>query len=148
MTVAVRTSRVLGVDLGSRRIGLAVSDPSRIIASPHSVVTRSGDLAVDHRRVAEVAAETEAGLLVVGLPLSLSGHDGPAARAARDEAAALAVAVGLPVETFDERFTTVTAQRALLAGGVRRADRKAMVDKVAAAVMLQSWLDRKAGAPS
>ncbi|MGH9156364.1 MAG: Holliday junction resolvase RuvX [Acidimicrobiales bacterium] len=138
-------ARVLGVDLGWRRIGLAVSDPCGIIASPHSVVVRSGDASLDHRRVADVAVEVEAGLVVVGLPLSLSGADGPAARAAREEASALAAVVGLPVETSDERFTTVTAQRALVAGGVRRSDRKGLVDKVAAAVMLQSWLDRRAG---
>lgn len=143
MRAGVTVARVLGVDLGSRRIGLAVSDPSGTIASPHSVVTRCGDVAADHRRVAEVAVEVEAELLVVGLPLSLSGDEGPAARAARDEAGALATVTGLAVETADERFTTVTAQRVLVAGGVRRSARKAVIDKVAAAVMLQSWLDRR-----
>lgn len=141
MSVGITMGRVLGVDLGARRIGLAVSDLTGTIASPHSVVTRSGDPAADHRRVAEVASEVEAGMIVVGLPLSLSGADGPAARAAREEAVALAAATGLPVETADERFTTVTAERALVAGGVRRSARKALVDKVAAAVLLQSWLD-------
>jgi len=149
MSVEMTGARVLGVDLGSRRIGLAVSDPTGTIASPHSVITCSGDPAADRRRVAEVAAEVEAQLVVVGMPLSLSGRDGPASRAAREEATALGAATGLPVETADERLTTVTAERALVAGGVRRAARKERVDKVAAAVMLQSWLDGRprSGAP-
>jgi len=133
--------RALGVDLGSRRIGLAVSDATGTLASPHSVLERSGDEAADHAAVAAVAAEVGARVLVVGLPLSLSGRDGPAARAARREAAALAHGTGLAVELLDERFTTVTAGRALRAGGGRRAARRAAVDKVAAAVLLQAWLD-------
>ena len=91
---------------------------------------------------------TAGGLLVafvVGLPLSLSGQDGPAARAARKEVAALATVVAVPVETYDERFTTVTAERALAEGGVRGAARRQVVDKVAAAVILQSWLDSHRG---
>lgn len=135
------TVRVLGVDLGSRRIGLATSDPTGVIASPHSVVVRGADPAEDHRRVAEVARQVGAEALVVGLPRSMSGADGPAARAARLEAAALGRAAGLPVVLADERLTTVTAQRALVAGGVRRSARRKVVDKVAAAVLLQAWLD-------
>lgn len=144
MSLGTAVGRVLGVDLGSRRIGLAVSDPTGTIASPYSVVARGGDVAEDYRRIAEAAAELGAELVVVGLPRSLSGTEGRAALAARAEAAALAAATGLEVEVADERFTTVTAQQALVAGGVRRAARRAVVDKVAAAVMLQSYLDGKA----
>jgi putative holliday junction resolvase len=79
--------------------------------------------------------------VVVGLPLSLSGAAGPAARAAAEEADALAVVVGVPVETFDERLTTVSAERALRAGGTRAPSRRKVIDKAAAAVMLQAWLD-------
>jgi len=138
-----RSTRVLGVDLGSRRIGLAVSDPAGILASPHSVITRSDDEALDHRRIADVLAEVGAELVVVGLPLSMSGAMGTAATAAVKEAEALAGAVGLPVVTHDERLTTVTAERALIANKVRGPARRKVIDQVAATVMLQSWLDAR-----
>ena len=85
-------------------------------------------------------------MVVVGLPLSLSGDEGPAARAARTEAKTLATLVEVPIETFDERLTTVTAERALTEAGVRGPARRQVVDKVAAAVILQAFLDRRAGA--
>lgn len=88
--------------------------------------------------------DEEAELVVVGLPRSLDGGEGPAARGAIAEAKALANVVGVPVETHDERFTTVSAERSLREGGVRGPDRRRVVDKVAAAVMLQSWLDARA----
>ena len=90
-------------------------------------------------------AEEEAERVVVGLPLSLDGSLGPAARAAQAETEVLAGAVPVPVETFDERLTTVTADRALMEAGMRAEARRQVVDKVAAAVMLQAWLDRRAG---
>lgn len=140
-------SRVLGVDLGSRRIGLALSDATGVVAGPLSVLQRTGDRAADHVAILRVAAENEAELIVVGIPLSLAtGRPGPAAEAMLAEVAELADrAAGqkppVAVDTCDERFTTVTAQRSLATGGVRAKDRRALVDKVAAAVMLQSWLD-------
>ena len=82
--------------------------------------------------------------MVVGLPLSLDGSLGPAARAALAEAEALAAVVPVPVETFDERLTTVTADRSLMEAKMRAPARRRVVDKVAAAVMLQAWLDRRA----
>lgn len=139
--------RVLGIDLGQRRIGLAISDPDRTVASPDRVVTRAGDLARDRRAIADVAAEWEATLIVVGLPLSLDGTDGPAATAARAEATAIGEVTGLPVETYDERFTTVTAQRSLAEQNVRGKDRRKVIDMVAAAVLLQAWLDRRPQEP-
>lgn len=140
--VATRTSRVLGVDLGSRRIGLALSDATGTLASPLSVLPRSGDVAADHRAIVATAREHGATTIVVGLPRSLSGADGPAARAVRAEVEALrAVARDLAVELYDERFTTVTAHRALAAGGTRRRDRKDKIDAAAAAVMLQGYLE-------
>lgn len=135
--------RALGLDLGSKRIGVAVSDRSGTIASPLTVITRGRSRRTDHERIAELVREEEAEVVVVGMPRSLSGGDGPAARAARAEVAALASVVGVPVETYDERFTTVTANRALAEGGVRGAARRNVVDKVAAAVILQSWLDAR-----
>jgi putative pre-16S rRNA nuclease len=144
MTVAV--ARVLGVDLGSRRIGLALSDPTGTLASPLEVLERSGDRARDHRAIVAAARDAEATTIVVGLPRSLSGREGASARDARTEAAELQEVAGedFEVEMYDERLTTVTAQRALVEAGVRRDARKRVVDKVAAAVMLQGWLERRA----
>ena len=133
--------RVLGLDLGSRRIGVAVSDPSGTIASPYEVIDRTGQPAADYQRLAEIVVETGAERVVVGLPLSLSGQAGPAARGAAAEVEAMAGVVGVPVEVHDERLTTVSAHRSMRALGVRGEDRRRRVDKVAAAVMLQSWLD-------
>jgi putative Holliday junction resolvase len=132
------------VDLGSRRIGLALSDPSGTLASPLAVLERTGDRAADHRAIVDAAVEAEATAIVVGLPRSLSGKEGPAARDARAEVDELRVVAALPVEMYDERLTTVTAQRSLVEAGVRRDARKRVVDKVAAAVMLQGWLERHA----
>jgi putative Holliday junction resolvase len=132
--------RVVGLDLGSKRIGVAVS--SGTIAMPHSVLERRKDRAADHAAVAAIVAEEEAELVVVGLPLSLDGSMGPAARAAADEAAALADVLAVPVETYDERLTTVTADRSLSTLGLSGQARRRVVDKVAAAVILQAWLDR------
>jgi putative Holliday junction resolvase len=133
--------RVVGLDLGGRRIGVAVSDASGTVASPHSVLERRGDTAEDHENLAAVIAELGAERVVVGLPLSLDGTVGPAASAVRDEMEVLAARLPVPVEAHDERFTTVTAERALTAQKVRARDRRRVVDKVAAAVILQSWLD-------
>jgi putative Holliday junction resolvase len=139
-------ARILGVDLGSRRIGLALSDPSGAVATPHRVLQRSGDPAADHRAITAVAREAGADRIVVGLPLSLSGDAGPAARAVLDEVEALRAEAGegMGVETHDERLTTVIAERGLRASGTRRRRRRAVVDEAAAAVMLQSFLDRSA----
>lgn len=138
-----RPGRIVGVDLGSRRIGIALSDPSRMIASPHTVVRRGKTLDADYRAILEIATEWEATMIVVGLPLSLSGKDGPAAKAARSEVGTLQALAGaeLPVVLHDERLTTISAERSLREAGVRGRDQTAVVDKVAAAVMLQSFLD-------
>ena len=133
--------RVLGLDLGSKRIGVAVSDRSGTIASPLTVVQRSGREATDHERISALVAEEEAERVVVGLPLSLDGSVGPAARAAISEAERLSSVVPVPVETYDERLTTVTADRSLMEARRRAEARRRVVDKVAAAVMLQAWLD-------
>jgi putative Holliday junction resolvase len=133
-------SRVLGLDLGSRRVGVAVS--SGTVATPHSVLERAKDRAADHAAIAGLVDELGAERVVVGLPLSLDGKMGPAATAAAEEAGALGDVLGVPVETYDERLTTVTADRSLSSLGVRGQSRRRVVDKVAAAVMLQAWLDR------
>ncbi len=135
--------RALGIDLGTKRIGVALSNSEGTLATPYEVVTRSGDHARDHRAIAALAEETGAESLVVGLPLSLDGSVGAAATAALAEADELAEATGLPVEMWDERLTTVSADRDLLALDLNASARRRVVDKVAAAVMLQAWLDHR-----
>ena len=140
--------RVLGIDLGTKRIGVALSDSDGRMATPYDVVLRSGDRRRDHRRIGELASEAEAEAIVVGLPLSLDGSDGPAAKRARQEAKELERAIGLPVELWDERLTTVSAHRDLAALDLDPATRQRVVDKVAASVMLQAWLDHRRNDPT
>lgn len=143
-----RPGRVIGLDLGSRRIGVAVSDSDRTVATPIEVVERGPDPAADRRKIAAIVSEWEATAVVVGLPLGLRGDTGRAAQAAQAEIAALAPVVGVEVIAHDERLTTVTAERALADQGVRGPARRRVIDKVAAAVLLQSWLDgQRAGEP-
>lgn len=132
---------MIGIDLGSKRIGVAASDASGTLASPVTVIRRSGNERKDHQAIAEIVAEYEAVAVVVGLPISLSGELGPAARAAADEADRLASVVGVPVHTHDERLTTKTADAALMQNKMKAQARRRIIDQVAAAVMLQSWLD-------
>ena len=131
--------RVLGLDPGSRRIGVAVSDASRSIASPLEVIDRRrNDVA---NRLRTICDEYDIDAIVVGLPLSLSGAEGPAAEAAREPGATVTASTGHDVVYWDERFTTRTAEAALIESGMRREDRRDRRDKVAAAVMLQGYLD-------
>lgn len=139
-------ARVLGVDLGSRSIGLAVSDPRGRLATPHGALERSGDRAADHRAIVAAAREAGATRIVVGLPRSLSGAAGPAARAVLEEIEALRVEAGgaMTVETHDERMTTVIAQRRLADAGKRGRRARRDLDSAAAAVILQSYLEAQA----
>lgn len=118
------------------------------MATPYSVITRSGDSRADRAKVAEIVSEVGAGLVVVGLPLSMDGSEGPAAKAALAEAEALRDLLDVPVELQDERLTSVTANRSLTEAGVtgrrrRKAREAGAVDQAAAAVLLQSWLDSR-----
>jgi putative holliday junction resolvase len=133
--------RVVGVDLGTRRIGVAVSDSGGRVATAHTVLRRTGDDTADRAALAAVVADLGVDAVVVGLPLSLDGTAGPAARWAEAEARELAAAVDVPLHLHDERLTTVTASRRPSARGAGRARRKRPVDDTAAAVLLQSWLD-------
>lgn len=138
--------RVMAVDLGERRIGVAVSDSGGVLAVPHTTLERTGDLTADRAALVALAEELGAGLVVVGLPLGLDGRRGPAARVAEAEARALGEAMAdrdVAVETFDERLTTVSAERALAEAGRRGRARRRVVDQAAAAVLLQAWLDRR-----
>ena len=135
--------RALGIDFGTKRIGVAVSDLSGTVASPYEVVERSGDVSRDHARLAAIVAEVEAEVVVVGMPLSLSGAQGRAALVVSEEVEALRAALSVPVEVVDERLSTVSAHRTLAAAGMNEKKRRTQVDKVAAAVILQSWLDQR-----
>ena len=137
--------RALGVDPGSKRIGLAVSDLSGTIASPLVVVHRTKSLRHDLAELARIAKAEEAEVIVVGLPINMDGSLGPAAKAATEFARRLATVTGVPVELHDERRTTDTAEQAMREGGLDGRARRERVDKVAAAVMLQSWLDSRRG---
>jgi putative Holliday junction resolvase len=137
------TGRVLGLDVGTRRLGVAVSDPTGTVASPLATVPRRAP-AEDARALAALAAEQEATTVVVGLPVTLAGREGPAARSVRAYLAELAPLLPeLALELADERLSTVAAERALVGGGVRRRARREVVDQVAASVFLQTWLDAR-----
>ncbi|MGI8847899.1 MAG: Holliday junction resolvase RuvX [Candidatus Dormibacteria bacterium] len=138
--------RVVGVDIGTRRVGLAAADPTRTIASPLLMIERNHPQF--WARLATAVGERRCGLLVVGLPLDQSGEDGPAAEGARTFAAEAALRLGVVVELSDERFTTRQAERSLISQGMRRARRRQVIDSVAAALMLQGWLDAQRSARS
>ena len=141
--------RALGVDLGSRRIGLAVTDSAGTMALPLTTLERSGGPEHDRNALVDIILEEGAATVVVGLPLSLDGSSGPAAEAARHEAEALQALLeghGVEVQLFDERLTTVSAHQVLAAGGVGGRRRRGVVDQAAAAVMLSDWLESVDGA--
>jgi putative Holliday junction resolvase len=132
--------RVLGIDLGSRRIGVAVSDGLGLTAQPKATIERHGGVR-DLQAIAAAAKDAGADRIVLGLPIDPEGNEGPAAVRARVFADKLRVALQLPVELIDESFSTVEAEEVLLAADVSRAKRKQVIDKLAAAVILQRWLD-------
>lgn len=137
--IAAGRGVVLAVDVGTVRVGVAASDPGRVLASPVETVAAPGVA-----RVAELVLEREAVGVVVGLPTSLSGQSlSASADMARAFAAALERAVTVPVELVDERLTTVTATAALRASGKKGKAARAVVDQAAAVALLQGWLDRR-----
>jgi putative Holliday junction resolvase len=140
------TGRVLGVDFGSKRIGIATSDATGLLASPLTVLDRSGDMKRDHKRIADLVVEEEAVAVVVGLPVDLSGKNGIAAQHVLAETEVLATVLDVPVLTYDERMTTATANRQLADLGVSTKKRRTSIDKYAAAVILQSYLDSRRSA--
>ncbi len=145
--------RILGVDPGARRIGLALDDEaSGALALPHGVVERGVDDRAAALKVKDALGELEVSVAVVGLPLRLDGTEGTAARRARKFGVALEEALGVPVEYWDERLTTVAAERTLREMGVRGQKQRRVVDETAAALLLQGYLDareyRRAGGSS
>lgn len=134
-------SRLMALDVGEVRIGVAVSDPTGTLATPHTVIRRRSK-AEDFAAVARLVAELEVERVVVGLPLTLSGEMGPQARRVTRYARALARALEVPVELYDERYSTVTADELLVQSGRKR---RVPIDAAAAAVILQDYLESQRG---
>lgn len=135
-------TRVLGVDLGTHRIGVALSDPTGTVVAPLQTIAHTAarkDLAA----VAALATSHAVDRIVVGWPRNMDGTVGPAARRAEAFAAALRGVVGVPVDLWDERLSTVAAERALIDSSVRRDRRRALRDRVAAALIVQAYLEAR-----
>ena len=138
--------RVIAVDLGTRRMGVAVTDGLGLTAQPYATLARVGGRR-DLDAIAELVARLDAERVVLGLPLDPEGNEGRAARSAHAFAERLRAVLAVPVDLIDESFTTVEAEEVLLAADLSRARRKQVVDRVAAAVILQRWLARRDAAP-
>lgn len=132
--------RYLALDHGTKRIGVAVSDELKMIAQPLEFIpTEPYDAFLS--RLKQIIAEKEVELVFVGMPRNMDGTFGPAAEKVKEFIAGLTPAISVPIKTLDERLTSAQANRVLLQGNVRRADRKQKVDAMAAAILLQSYLD-------
>jgi putative pre-16S rRNA nuclease len=136
--------RILALDHGSKRVGVAISDELKTIAQPLEFIPAEPFEAF-LARLTHLLRERDVGLLLVGMPRNMNGSYGPAALKAEDFVGKLRAVLNLPIRTWDERLTTVQANRLLIEGRVRRARRKEKVDKTAAAILLQSYLDSQSG---
>jgi putative Holliday junction resolvase len=136
--------RILAIDHGSKRIGIAISDELQLIAQPLEFIP-SEPFAEFLQRLRDLLREKEVELILVGMPRNMDGSYGPAALKVQAFVAALKGALTIPIETRDERLTSAQANRVLIQGGVRRAQRKEKVDQMAAAILLQSYLDSRNG---
>jgi putative holliday junction resolvase len=134
---------LIGLDLGTKTIGVASSDPDRRIAAPVETIGRKR-FTLDAQRILELAAERRAAGFVLGLPVNMDGTEGPRAQATRAFARNLAKLTALPIALWDERLSTAAVERALIAADASRAKRKAVIDQHAAAYILQGALDRLA----
>ena len=137
-----RQMRILALDHGTKRVGVAVSDELKMIAQPLEFIPAE-PFAAFLDRLKEIIREKEVELIVIGLPRNMNGSYGPAALKVREFIAVLKDKIAVPIQTQDERLTSVQAQRFLIQGGVRRAERKIKVDQTAAAILLQSYLDSR-----
>lgn len=134
-------SRVLGLDLGSKRIGLALSDVSRTVATPMKTLKRA-KFAQNAKELLDIAEEHEIGAFIIGLPINLDGSEGPAAQSARAFVRNLAAKTDIPIALWDERLSTAAVERTLLDADTSRKRRAEVIDKMAAAYILQGALDR------
>jgi putative Holliday junction resolvase len=134
---------LIGLDLGSKTIGVAASDPDRRVAAPVETIARQR-FSLDARRIIELGAERRAVGIVLGLPINMDGTEGPRAQSTRAFARNLAKLTELPIALWDERLSTAAVERALIAADASRAKRKAVIDQHAASYILQGALDRLA----
>jgi putative Holliday junction resolvase len=141
MLTGANRGRRLGIDVGAVRVGVALSDPDGLLATPLVTVRRDVEHGADLAAIAGLVAEHDVVEIVVGLPRTLAGREGSAAEAARAFATALAGQVGVPIVLSDERLTTVVATRQLRESGRSGRRQRAVVDQVAAVAILQGWLD-------
>jgi putative Holliday junction resolvase len=141
VTVLPPRGVLIGLDLGSKTIGVAASDPDRRVAAPVETISRQR-FNLDARRILDLAAERRAAGLVLGLPINMDGSEGPRAQATRAFARNLARLTELPIALWDERLSTAAVERALIAADASRAKRKSVIDQHAAAYILQGALDR------
>ena len=132
---------LIGLDLGSKTIGVAASDPDRRVAAPVETISRQR-FSLDAQRILDLAAERRAAGLVLGLPINMDGSEGPRAQATRAFARNLAQLTALPIALWDERLSTAAVERALIAADASRAKRRTVIDQHAAAYILQGALDR------
>lgn len=140
--------RIMALDYGERRIGVALSDPLRVMATPLLTLNRKSR-EVDLGILADLARAHEVGRIVVGLPIGMDGARGEQVRRVESFIEMVGRATGLPVDPWDERLTTAQAEKALLEGDVSRRRRREVIDQVAAVILLQSYLDaRRSGGPS
>ena len=135
---------LIGLDLGTKTIGVAVSDPDRRVAAPVETVARKR-FTLDAQRIIALAAERRAVAYVLGLPINMDGSEGPRAQATRAFARNLEKLTALPIALWDERLSTAAVERALIAADLSRAKRKAVIDQHAATYILQGALDRLEG---
>jgi putative Holliday junction resolvase len=134
--------RILALDHGTKRVGVAVSDPMKVIAQPLEYIPPE-PFADFLARLKEILRDQEVELILIGMPRNMDGSYGPAALKVREFVAALKSAVTVPIQTWDERLTSAQANRFLIQSNVRRDKRKEKVDKTAAAILLQSYLDSR-----
>ncbi len=137
--------RIMGLDLGDKKIGVALSDPLGWTAQGLEVIPSKGSAGADIKKIKEIAGKYKVKKVVVGFPINMNGSPGPRAEKARAFADLLTKALNLPVEMWDERLTTMAAEKLLIKADVRRAKRRRVIDKIAASLILQNYLDFQAG---
>ena len=135
--------RIMAIDWGERRIGIALSDETRTIASPHTFLKRGGSLDKDLDRIVNISEENEVDHIIIGLPKRLDGTMGLAAEGVLQVVEKVQGKISIPIDTWDERLSTAEAEKALIGGDVSRGKRKQKIDQVAAALFLQAYLDSR-----
>ncbi len=141
MTEVPNSGRLLGLDLGDVRVGVAISDGLQVLATPYSTIKRVGDRKVEFAQIQELVSENEIVGVVVGEPLNLDGSSSVQTDKVRSEVKALEGVLGIPVQLSDERLSSVEGNKSLQGAGLSGHDRREVIDSVAAAIILQAFLD-------